>query len=262
MKQISRIQPKRILGAKMSVSPLFFVMVALLALTLSPAPAFAGIAEAKAAYDAKDYETAFKEYLPLAEAGNAKAQNKIGLMYRYGLGRKVDYIKAIYWFSKVANNGNASVLISLGFMAGKGQGMKLSKKSENCFNRIASIRGYPTAQWNLFLSLDRSIFSANEAWEWLERAVKQGQPAAMARYGAALYENPIREKTDGLMYLWLSHINGNDPDVLAYINKKVGTNRTRIKQLEKAKQLADKWKPVKEIPPTDLPPYNFKKCFP
>jgi len=54
---------------------------------------------------------------------------------------------------------------------------------------------------------------------------------------------------------------GDDPEVDEYIEEIVGDNPTRQKQLEKAKVMAAKWKPVKEIPPTDLPPINIEGCL-
>ena len=38
------------------------------------------------AYDKGDYETALKEWRPLAEQGNAKAQFNLRFMYRNGKG--------------------------------------------------------------------------------------------------------------------------------------------------------------------------------
>ncbi len=44
------------------------------------APAWAGWDEALAAYKRADYATALREFRRLAEQGNAKAQNTLGLM--------------------------------------------------------------------------------------------------------------------------------------------------------------------------------------
>ena len=43
--------------------------------------AFADYEAGKAAYDAGDYEAAYNQLLPLAEAGDAKAQNAIGIIF-------------------------------------------------------------------------------------------------------------------------------------------------------------------------------------
>jgi uncharacterized protein len=51
---------------------------------LLAAPAWADFADGLAAYDRGDYETAFEEFLPLAEQGDALAQScvvSVGLQY-------------------------------------------------------------------------------------------------------------------------------------------------------------------------------------
>jgi len=241
---------------------LFVLVAVMVLLSLSSAPARAGMIEAKTAYDAKDYKTAFKEYLPLAEAGNAEAQYRIGRIYRFGLVKKQDFKKAVMWFKKSIKNGYRPT-ITLGYMAGRGQGMRLSKKSEACFYRLDAIRGLSTAQWALYLNLRKTDNSMSEARDWLLRAVKQGHPAAMARHGYVLIVNFFRQdKTEGLMYMWLGIQNGNDPEVSELLSEVVGDDPDMIRQLAIAKEMAKKWKPVKEVPPTDLPPENFEECFP
>jgi len=261
MKQILRtyiLGLTRICTCYVSLLILIAVMVLL---SLSSAPARAGMIEAKTAYDAKDYKTAFKEYLPLAEAGNAEAQNKIGLMYRYALGRERDYELAVKWLIKAVDNGRLFSLISLGYMAGKGQGMPKSIENRNCYNRFAAERGDETAQWSLYLSLRKDFTTMSVAREWLRRAVKQGEPAAMARHGYVLIVNFFRQdKTEGLMYMWLGIQNGNDPEVSELLSEVVGDDPEMMRQLEKAKIMARQWKPVKEVPPTDLPPIDLSKC--
>jgi len=238
------------------------IIIALMALALTPAPVLAGMKEAKAAYDAKDYKTAFEEYLPLAEAGNAEAQFWIGDMYRFGLGRKQDYNKAVVWFRKSATNGFARVMISLGYMAGKGQGMTLSDKSKICFYEIAAYYGISGGQWNLYMKLSNSFFTMKEAKKWLNRAIRQGHPRALARKGALLILDPLNfDKTEGLMYLVLAQKYGDDPEVDEFIEETVADDSARKKQLEKAKAMAAKWKPVKEVPPAGLPPVNIDNCL-
>jgi len=241
-------------------------IIIVVALTsLSPAPAFAGLAEAKAAYDAKDYKTAFKEYLPLAEAGNAEAQNRLGRMYLYGQGRISNLDKAVYWYTKAASQGFVYSIATLGYLVDTGDGGMFSPSTEkgSCLYRAASIRGNRVAQWNLYHNLSNSIFTITEAHEWLKRSFKQGYPPALARKGALLIVDPLNfDKTEGLMYLVLAQKYGDDPEVDEYIEETVGDSPSRKKQLEKAKILAAKWKSVKEIPPAGLPPFVLEDCLP
>ena len=55
----------------------FLVLTALLPLWFGT-PALADIAKGVKAYQRGDYTTAFNEWLPLAEQGDAKAQNHLG----------------------------------------------------------------------------------------------------------------------------------------------------------------------------------------
>lgn len=54
------------------------------------------------AFDNGDYIFAFKLLLPLAEAGNAKAQCYLGGMYQGGLGVPADGAQAVRWYLEAA----------------------------------------------------------------------------------------------------------------------------------------------------------------
>ena len=54
-----------------------------------------------------DYSTALREWKPLAEQGNADAQNNLGLMYREGQGVPQDYKTAVKWYQRAAEQGDA-----------------------------------------------------------------------------------------------------------------------------------------------------------
>lgn len=84
---------------------------------LLAASAFAGeLDDANAAFEKKDYATAFKLYTKLANAGNAVAQQHLGQMYWYGEAGQVDEAKAQEWFRKAAAKGNAVAIASLEVM--------------------------------------------------------------------------------------------------------------------------------------------------
>jgi TPR repeat protein len=58
------------------------------------------------AYNRGDYVPAVKLFRPLAQAGNAKAQNVMGVMYRKGEGVARSSAKAFMWFSLAAKRGD------------------------------------------------------------------------------------------------------------------------------------------------------------
>jgi len=78
--------------------------------------AAADLASAGRAYQQKDYATAFKELMPLAEQGNPDAQLILGKMYLKGQGVLKDPDQAIHWFKASAVQGNADAQLFLGSM--------------------------------------------------------------------------------------------------------------------------------------------------
>ena len=54
-----------------------------------------------------DFATALLEWRPLAEQGDASAQNNLGFMYVYGKGVLQDYVRAHMWFNIAASSGGS-----------------------------------------------------------------------------------------------------------------------------------------------------------
>src|SRR6266478_7266201 len=66
-----------------------------------------------AAYNRGDYVPAIRLFRPLAEQGNAKAQNVLGVMYRRGQGVARNSVHAFVWFSRAAARGDATAKAEL-----------------------------------------------------------------------------------------------------------------------------------------------------
>jgi TPR repeat protein len=62
------------------------------------------------AYDSGDFATALREWMPLAEQGDASAQFNLGLMYAKGQGVLQDYVRAHMWWSIAASSGNKTAV--------------------------------------------------------------------------------------------------------------------------------------------------------
>ena len=60
----------------------------------------ASTAEAKNAYDNKNYKKAFSLYLNAAKDGDKKAQQEVGTLYLFGLGTNKNENEAFYWLKK------------------------------------------------------------------------------------------------------------------------------------------------------------------
>ena len=91
---------------------IIYFSVLLLFLFVGLSPVYAGIKEGVAALDRGDYETAFKEFEPLAEEGNAEAQHTIGLMYYNGRGVPKDYVMAYMWYYLAETQGSEEAIIN------------------------------------------------------------------------------------------------------------------------------------------------------
>jgi uncharacterized protein len=74
------------------------------------------------AYNRGDFETAFKEWQPLADKGDANSQYNLGMLYARGLGLPQDYRKAVEWYEKAAAQGVAAAQYNLGVIYANGQG--------------------------------------------------------------------------------------------------------------------------------------------
>ncbi len=64
----------------------------------------AGFEDGKVSYARGDYGAAFREWLPFAAAGNARAQHVVGLMYSIGEGVRRDDVQAHMWIDLAVTN--------------------------------------------------------------------------------------------------------------------------------------------------------------
>ena len=76
-----------------------------------------------AAVKSGDFETALREWTPLAEQGHIFAQFNVGLMYDKGDGVPQDYKTAAKWYTLAAEQGHIFSQLNLGLMYLKGQGV-------------------------------------------------------------------------------------------------------------------------------------------
>ena len=97
------------------------------------------------AYRAGDYATALQEWRPLAEQGNAAAQNNLGFMYKSGYGVPQDYAEAVKWYRLAAEQGQAIAQSNLGVMYKNGWGVPQDFVVAHMWLNIASANGDETA---------------------------------------------------------------------------------------------------------------------
>jgi TPR repeat protein len=164
--------------------------ILILALCLA-APARAQTAEeGYAAYDAGDYAKAKTILLPLAEAGDPKAMNRIGYMYRKGKGFPKNPTLGCDWYEKAAKAGfhQAQSNLSICFHYGEGRPKDIDKAI--FWSTQAAEQGNIDSQVALVRLLhDRD---PQKAREWGQKAANAGSVAArlmMEDYGLT-YSGP------------------------------------------------------------------------
>ena len=86
-----------------------------------------------------------RELLPLAEKGDASAQNNLGIMYEEGQGVAQNYAEAVRWYRKAADQGHPLGQNSLGFMYEKGFGVAQNYSEAMRWYRKAADQGEPGA---------------------------------------------------------------------------------------------------------------------
>jgi hypothetical protein len=93
---------------------------ALMALTV---PVWASYDTGWYAYTAGDFVLAHGEWLPLAKAGDARAQYQLGVMYQRGEGVDADTTEAARWYGLAADQGYAPSKINLARLHHTGDGV-------------------------------------------------------------------------------------------------------------------------------------------
>ena len=98
---------------------IFYLFVAI---TFFQITACSEVTDPKKAFDSGNYETALNLWLPLAENGDADAQNYLGIIYYLGLGTQKNYKKALEWYGRAAKAGHADAQRNYGDMINFGRG--------------------------------------------------------------------------------------------------------------------------------------------
>ncbi len=185
----------------------FSVFIGILFLFMLPVWADFGAGEQ--AYLNEDFETAFREWEPLAYRGNAEAQNMLGFMYRWGQGVEQDFAKAREWYRRAADQGHPTAQNNLGLLYRYGLGVPKDYQ---------------------------------QAYHWFLRAAEQGNAAGQNHLGLMYFKGEGVEKDYVQSYKWalLAAEQGMDPAIQALsMLEEVLTPA----QIEEAKRLAREWKP-------------------
>jgi TPR repeat protein len=160
--------------------------------------------------ESQNYAAALKHWKPLAEQGNAEAQNNLGAMYFKGWGVSQDDREAVRWFRLSAEQGNVEAQFNLGVMydsrltfytfghsAFLGDVVRtrtsVTKDDKEAVHwyRLAADQGYSKAQFNLGMMYEYGLGVATdvkEAIRWDRLAAEQGNIDAQYRLGHIYFQ--------------------------------------------------------------------------
>jgi uncharacterized protein len=97
------------------------------------------------AFDHGDFQTAGKEWAPLAEKGHAQAQFRLGCLYTFGQGVPEDHAFALRLFRLAAEQGDADAQNNLGGMYAEGLGVAADQIEAYMWFELAAGAGHETA---------------------------------------------------------------------------------------------------------------------
>jgi uncharacterized protein len=129
------------------------------------------------AYKQGDYETAAREFLPLAEGRDHRAMYALGSMYAVGNGVPMDLKIALKWFRKAAAYGRPDAQYKIGLMYERGLGIKQDyRKALNWYGKSAKSE-FGLAQYKIgqmYIAGHGVKQNYIKAFAWLKMAIAQG----------------------------------------------------------------------------------------
>ena len=141
------------------------------------------------AFENEDYQTALSLSLALAKTQDLDAMTLVGRIYDEGFNQPQ---KALPWFSKAAELGNAQAQLELAELYQAGDGVPKDMDIAIKWYEKAAAQDHDEAQLALALHYLEDLDEPEEALTLLEKSAKQGNATAQYRLGLLyLGEPPI-----------------------------------------------------------------------
>jgi TPR repeat protein len=138
-----------------------------------------------------DYAKAFKIIEPMARQGDAKAQFLLSIIYRDGLGVRVNNAEALKWLCKAGEQDYFKAFLNLYFMYKAGEGAKKDNAEALKWLRKAGEQGDDIALMELIdmYRKGKSVKKDNaEALKWLRKAAENGYGFGLQELGLMYFE--------------------------------------------------------------------------
>ena len=135
-----------------------------------------------AAAQAGEWQMAWDIWKPLADAGDARAQSNIGVMYDSGEVVAEDGIEALRWFTLSAEGGFPTGQFNLARMYSEGKGVAQNFVIAARWLQVAARQGHPQAQMSLMQAYyhgDGVTQDYGLAYMWMVIAAEGGHAEAV-----------------------------------------------------------------------------------
>ncbi len=144
------------------------------------------------AYDAGNYKKAYDIFFTLAkEQNHIDAQNYLAYMYREGIGVRIDYYQAAYWYQKTADQGSALGQVGIGRLYETGRGVPRDYQKAIYWYRKAANQGDALGQSNLGIMYRDGLGvkrDYHEAVRWFRKSAEQDHASGQVNLGY-MYRN-------------------------------------------------------------------------
>ena len=122
------------------------------------------------ALERKHYATALRSWRDLANKGDARAMNNVGLMYERGLGVTQSYVEAMNSYRRAADAGLPEAQYNLGTLYHNGYGVEVNNSQAVFWFRKAAAQRLPEAHYMMGLHL------------WEGKGIRRDPLAALAEF--------------------------------------------------------------------------------
>ena len=161
----------------------------------------------------QDWAEAVKWYTLSAEKGNSKAQNNLGVIYRYDRQNiQRDYATALYWLEQSAAQDNSYAFLNLGSMYQSGEGVTTDYKKAMEYYKKGEKAGAVQSNYCIAgLYMDGLGVPKNEkkAFSYFETGAKKGDVLCQYQTGIMYRDGIGTKKNVKQAEQWLSRAAAN-----------------------------------------------------
>ena len=187
------------------------------------------------------------QLLAKAQKGDSEAEYQLGLLYERGSPEAAkDSAKAIQWFRVLADKGDRRGDNALGVAYLHGYGVTEDDTTGFEWFYKAAVKGYPAAQFNLAGIYYRgrgTPKNGKEAFNWFVEAARNGEPSAQEMLCVQYQSSFLVDADPTIAYAWclIAQTGGQThPEVLnTYLTKALA--KLSSPQLQEARMLASSW---------------------